>query len=131
MRVTRLHLRISPSNQGQVSLGPTYSQRLKHIVDDKIHSRARGPIQILTRQPVEGRSREGGLRFGEMERDCMISHGAASFLKERLCDVSDRFEVFICNACGIFCAGNRERGLFSCQLCGTRTDVSSVIMPYA
>ncbi|KAH9385462.1 DNA-directed RNA polymerase II subunit RPB2 [Nematocida major] len=117
--------------RSQVFIGPTYYQRLKHMVADKMHARANGPVQILTRQPVEGRSRDGGLRFGEMERDCMISHGAASFLKERLCDVSDRFEVFICNDCGVFCAGNKERGLYQCQLCGTRTAISAVYMPYA
>lgn len=117
--------------RSQIFIGPTYYQRLKHMVADKIHARAHGPVQILTRQPVEGRSRDGGLRFGEMERDCMISHGAAAFLKERLCDVSDKFEVFVCNSCGIFCAGNKERGIYSCQMCGTRTNISMVCMPYA
>ncbi|CAG8502751.1 5805_t:CDS:10, partial [Diversispora eburnea] len=95
-----------------IFLGPTYYQRLKHMVDDKIHSRARGPVQILTRQPVEGRSRDGGLRFGEMERDCMISHGVSMFLKERLFDASDAYRIHVCDICGLMAIANLKKNTF-------------------
>ncbi|RUS20720.1 hypothetical protein BC937DRAFT_94527 [Endogone sp. FLAS-F59071] len=115
----------------QVYLGPTYYQRLKHMVDDKIHSRARGPLQILTRQPVEGRSRDGGLRFGEMERDCMISHGVAQFLKERLYDASDAYRVHVCDLCGLMAIANLKKNSFECRVCKNKTQVSQIHIPYA
>ncbi|KAL4930508.1 DNA-directed RNA polymerase II core subunit RPB2 [Aspergillus undulatus] len=116
----------------QVFLGPTYYQRLRHMVDDKIHARARGPTQILTRQPVEGRARDGGLRFGEMERDCMIAHGASAFLKERLFDVSDPFRVHICDDCGLMTPiAKLKKGLFECRLCNNKHRISQVHIPYA
>ncbi|KAI9807493.1 MAG: DNA-dependent RNA polymerase II [Sarcosagium campestre] len=116
----------------QVFLGPTYYQRLRHMVDDKIHARARGPVQILTRQPVEGRARDGGLRFGEMERDCMISHGASAFLKERLFEVSDAFRVHICDICGLMTPiANLKKNSFECRPCKNKTRISQVHIPYA
>lgn len=116
----------------QVFLGPTYYQRLRHMVDDKIHARARGPLQILTRQPVEGRARDGGLRFGEMERDCMISHGAAAFLKERLFEVSDAYRVHICDICGLMSPiAQIKKGLYECRPCHNKTKISQVQIPYA
>jgi len=117
--------------QAQVYLGPTYYQRLKHMVDDKIHSRARGPVQILTRQPVEGRSRDGGLRFGEMERDCMISHGIAAFLKERLFDASDAYRLHVCDICGLTAIANLKKQSFECRACKNKTQVSQLYIPYA
>eukprot|EP01113_Clastostelium_recurvatum_P008475 TRINITY_DN1400_c0_g1_i1.p1 TRINITY_DN1400_c0_g1~~TRINITY_DN1400_c0_g1_i1.p1 ORF type:complete len:1169 (+),score=338.29 TRINITY_DN1400_c0_g1_i1:148-3654(+) len=117
--------------EAQVFIGPTYYQRLKHMVDDKIHSRARGPVQILTRQPVEGRSRDGGLRFGEMERDCMISHGAAQFMKERLFEQSDAYRVHVCDLCGLIAIANLKKNTFECKRCKNMTQISAVRMPYA
>ncbi|GFZ45147.1 DNA-directed RNA polymerase II subunit RPB2 [Saitozyma sp. JCM 24511] len=117
--------------QAQIYFGPTYYQRLKHMVDDKIHARARGPLQILTRQPVEGRSRDGGLRFGEMERDCMISHGIAGFLKERLFDSSDAFRIHVCDQCGLMAIANLKKQEFYCSVCRNSTQISQVYIPYA
>ncbi|KAF7074495.1 hypothetical protein CFC21_079353 [Triticum aestivum] len=114
-----------------IFLGPTYYQRLKHMVDDKIHSRGRGPVQILTRQPAEGRSRDGGLRFGEMERDCMIAHGAAFFLKERLFDQSDAYRVHVCEKCGLIAIANLKKNSFECRGCKNKTDIVQVHIPYA
>ncbi|KAK7709362.1 DNA-dependent RNA polymerase II [Diaporthe eres] len=118
--------------KAQVFFGPTYYQRLRHMVDDKIHARARGPVQIMTRQPVEGRARDGGLRFGEMERDCMIAHGAAAFLKERLFEVSDAFRVHICEICGLMTPiANLTKQSFECRPCKNKTKIAQVHIPYA
>ncbi|KAL8434519.1 hypothetical protein Efla_000035 [Eimeria flavescens] len=114
-----------------IFIGPTYYQRLKHMVDDKIHARARGPVAALTRQPMEGKSREGGLRFGEMERDCMISHGAARMLKERLFDQSDAYRIHCCDICGTICVADLQRLAFECRLCGNSNKISQVYIPYA
>jgi hypothetical protein len=95
------------------------------------NSRARGPIVSLTRQPCEGRSRDGGLRVGEMERDCMLSHGAASFTKERLMDVSDPFTTGFCKTCGTLAVMNAKEGTYYCGSCGTQTNCIDKTIPYA
>ena len=77
--------------QSNIFIGPAFYQRLKHMVNDKQHSRSIGPMVNLTRQPAEGRSRDGGLRYGEMEKDAMVAHGASKFNKGRLYDASDAF----------------------------------------
>ena len=115
-----------------IFFGPTYYQRLKHMVDDKIFSRGRGPLQILTRQPTEGRARNGGLRFGEMERDCMISHGASLFLKERLVDVSDKYRVHVCQDCGLIAQADLKSQRFMCKSCkNVNFNIAQIYIPYA
>jgi len=114
-----------------IFIGPAFYQRLKHMVNDKQHSRGIGPMVNLTRQPAEGRSRDGGLRFGEMERDAMISHGAARFTKGRLYDASDAFRVNVCKSCGMIAAYNDKMHIHNCRTCDNRIDFDYVELPYA
>jgi len=114
-----------------IFIGPVFYQRLKHMVRDKQHSRSIGPMVNLTRQPAEGRSRDGGLRFGEMERDCMVSHGASRFTKGRLYDASDKYQVYVCKRCGMVAAYNNKMKIHICNTCDNRVDFSYVEIPYA
>ena len=116
-------------------------QRLKHMVQDKMHARARGPMQFLTRQPVEGRSRMGGLRVGEMEKDNLVAHGATSILQDRLLDQSDAYDTFVCEECGQLAdpAAPKNKGAPLtvtharpyCRYCVTGDHVRPVRIPYA
>jgi DNA-directed RNA polymerase beta subunit len=116
----------------EIFIGPTYYQRLKHMVADKIHSRGNnGPIVMLTRQCSEGRARGGGLRLGEMERDCFIGHGTASFLKEKMLDCADNYRVFICKECGMIANVNPDRNIYKCNYCKNATNIVQIRIPYA
>mmetsp|Transcript_20120 Transcript_20120/g.36498 ORF Transcript_20120/g.36498 Transcript_20120/m.36498 type:complete len:1233 (-) Transcript_20120:626-4324(-) len=118
----------------RVFIGPTFYQRLKHLVDDKVHSRARGPVAMLTRQPLEGRARDGGLRMGEMERDCLITHGCANFMRDRFFCNSDQYRIHICERCGLTAQANLKKMTYECRtpMCvGRPYKICQIEIPYA
>jgi DNA-directed RNA polymerase subunit B' len=115
--------------QAKIFIGNMYYLKLKHMVANKIHSRGRGPVQLLTRQPTEGRAKEGGLRLGEMEKDTFIAHGASLLLKERF--DSDRTVVPVCEQCGVIAIYNEFKNQSYCPICGDNVPISNIEISYA
>ena len=115
----------------KIFMGPCFYQRLRHCAADKLHSRACGPLVMLTRQPAEGRAREGGLRFGEMERDCVAAHGIMEFTKERFMECSDGFKCYTCRKCGLIATANAEANIWLCKACDNTTEFAAIHIPYA
>ena len=115
----------------KIFMGPCFYQRLRHCAADKLHSRACGPLVMLTRQPAEGRAREGGLRFGEMERDCVAAHGVMEFTKERFMECSDGFKCYTCRKCGLLAIANPEANIWLCKGCQNTTEFAAIHIPYA
>ena len=96
----------------QIYFGPTYYLRLKHMPKDKINYRARGPRTVLTRQTVQGRANNGGLRVGEMDRDTILAHGMSYFMKESMLVRGDQYYMAVCNNTGTIAIYNEEKNLF-------------------
>lgn len=115
--------------KAKIYIGNMYYLKLKHMVANKIHSRARGPIQLLTRQPTEGRAKEGGLRLGEMEKDTFVAHGASLLLKERF--DSDRTIVPICESCGMIAVNDEYQDKAYCPICGDNVEITNIEISYA
>jgi DNA-directed RNA polymerase subunit B' len=115
--------------EAKIYVGNMYYLKLKHMVANKIHSRARGPIQLLTRQPTEGRAKEGGLRLGEMEKDTFVAHGASLLLKERF--DSDKTVVPVCEGCGIIAIYDQFKDKRYCPICGENVEISDIEVSYA
>ena len=92
---------------------------------------ANGPVVLLTHQPSEGRQRDGGLRLGEMEGDCLISHGTQQFLKERFMECSDNYKMYVCNKCNNFATVNKVKMIYNCRFCNNQVDFSEVRIPYS
>lgn len=138
--------------EANIFIGPTYYMRLKHMVNDKVHSRSTGAVTGLTRQACEGRSINGGLRVGEMEKDAILSHGMSNFLRDRFYNCADKFEIYVCNNCGIQSIYNdgsaskkgsgregdggknrygSDMNIHLCKTCNNTTDFSKVQIPFA
>ncbi|KAK3154693.1 hypothetical protein QOZ80_2BG0193990 [Eleusine coracana subsp. coracana] len=117
--------------EAYIFMGPIYYQKLKHMVLDKMHARASGPRVLLTRQPTEGRSRDGGLRLGEMERDCLIAYGASMLIFERLLLSSDPYQVQVCRKCGLLGYYNHKLKTSYCSMCKNGENMAKMRLPYA
>ena len=115
----------------KIFIGPVYYQRLKQMAADKVHSRAKGQTQIMTRQPTEGRSRDGGLRQGEMERDALLGHGTAQFQKESSMEKSDLYACYVCDKCGLFSQKVPKKKYYKCSACDNSTQISKIVIPFA